>query len=292
MDRKRGEGVKRSSGYLCVAASRSLRKVLFCLFPVLLCALLTSGCSNSAPVYPYPGRLPREGRRPQARPPEPSKVIVQKVAYFDAPRTIYHEVGPGESIGQVARMYGVSIRSIRRQNGLRRKETLRSGQILVIRDVKTVRYVINLYRTRPWTYIIVHHTATDAGDATTIQRAHLERGFWNGLGYDFVIDNGTQGKGDGVIEMSPRWLRQEEGAHCKADDMNQKGIGIALVGNFDCERPSRYQLDSLAYLVFILRHYYDIPPSHIMGHREVPGAKTDCPGKLFPMEFLRWAASK
>lgn len=289
MDRKRGEGVEQTSGCFRAPAACGPRNVLFGLFPVILCALLISGCSHRTAVYPCPGR---PVYRPKARPPEPSRVIVQRVAYFDAPRTIYHEVGPGESILRIARMYDVSPESIRRENGLGRKQAVRSGEVVILRDVRTVRYVINLYRTRPWTYIIVHHTATDAGDATTIQRAHLDRGFWNGLGYDFVIDNGTLGKGDGVIEMSPRWLRQEDGAHCKADDMNRRGIGIALVGNFDCERPTRYQLDSLAYLVFILRHYYRMLPSHVMGHGQVPGARTDCPGRLFPMEFLRWAASR
>lgn len=286
MKGKRGEGARQASGDLRTVFTRSLPKILFRLFPVLLLALLSAGCSHKEAFHPYPRYRPTHGL------PKPSKVIIQKVAYFDAPKTIHHEVGPGESLWQISRMYGVSIESICRENGLRPRQALHSGQIVLIRNVRSIRYVINFYRVRPWSYIIVHHTATDNGDATTIQWAHLARGFWNGLGYDFVIDNGTMGKGDGVIEMSPRWLRQEDGAHCKADDMNQRGIGIALVGNFDLERPTRYQLDSLAYLIFILRHYYDIPPSHIMGHRQVPGARTDCPGILFPMQFLRWAAER
>ncbi|MDR3566534.1 MAG: N-acetylmuramoyl-L-alanine amidase [Syntrophobacteraceae bacterium] len=265
------------------------------LFPLLLSALLLSGCGHGTPVCPYPPRPARHGRfhrRARTRPPLPSKVILPRVAYFDAPRTIFHQVGPGESIPRICRMYGLLPQTVRRENGLGQKGALRTGQVLILRDVKTIRYVLNLYRTRPWSYIIVHHTATDAGDAGTIERAHLQRGFWNGIGYDFVIDNGTMGKGDGVIEMSPRWLRQEDGAHCKADDMNRRGIGISLVGNFDVEKPSRYQLQSLAYLIYILRHYYHIPPSHIMGHGQVPGARTDCPGKLFPMDFLKWAAQR
>jgi hypothetical protein len=224
--------------------------------------------------------------------PKPSRVIVRRVAYFDAPRTIYHQVSPGESISQISKTFGVSPTTIRRENGLRPKQMPRTGQTLVLRNVKTVRYVINLYRSRPWSYIIVHHTATDLGDPCTIQRAHLQRGFCHGIGYDFVIDNGTLGKGDGVIEMTPRWLRQEDGAHCKADHMNQRGIGICLVGNFDYETPSPCQLQSLAYLIYILHHYYGIPPSHVMGHGQVPGARTDCPGKLFPMDFLRAAARR
>ncbi len=286
MDRKRGGGNRGGA-----AANRSAQKVGLCLCALLLSAVVLSGCWHNAPVYESRGPRVRY-LRPQGPPPKPSRVIVQKVAYFDAPRTIEHQVSPGESLSQISRTFGISPATLRRENGLRRAQRLQTGQILVLRNVKTVRYVINLYRTRPWSYIIVHHTATDSGDPCTIQRAHLQRGFCHGIGYDFVIDNGTLGQGDGVIEMTPRWLRQEDGAHCKADHMNQRGIGICLVGNFDYEYPTPCQLKSLAYLIYILHHYYDIPPSHVMGHGQVPGARTDCPGKLFPMDFLRAAARR
>jgi N-acetyl-anhydromuramyl-L-alanine amidase AmpD len=69
--------------------------------------------------------------------------------------------------------------------------------------------------------------------------------------------------------------------------MNYKGIGICLVGNFNQERVSQKQLDSLAYLVNILREYYKIPIKNIVGHRQVNGAKTECPGKYFPWEEFK-----
>ncbi|TRZ49531.1 N-acetylmuramoyl-L-alanine amidase [bacterium] len=115
---------------------------------------------------------------------------------------------------------------------------------------------------------------------------HRRKG-WNEIGYDFVIDNGTKNKADGAIEVSPRWIRQEVGAHCRASDMNSKGIGICLVGNFSKERISEKQLDSLIYLINVLRKYYRIPMSRIMGHGQVPGARTECPGKYFPWTEFR-----
>jgi N-acetyl-anhydromuramyl-L-alanine amidase AmpD len=42
------------------------------------------------------------------------------------------------------------------------------------------------------------------------------------------------------------------------------------------------QMEALVYLVNILRKYYKIPQGHILGHGQVPGAKTECPGKYFP----------
>lgn len=115
------------------------------------------------------------------------------------------------------------------------------------------------------------------------------RGFINGLGYHFLIDNGTLGKGDGQIEVSPRWIKQEDGAHCKAGGMNSVGIGVALVGNFNETTPTQAQLNSLLELLRTLMHYYHIPESNILGHRDVPGANTDCPGRLFPWTTVRLA---
>ena len=59
------------------------------------------------------------------------------------------------------------------------------------------------------------NTATDEGNALSLFTIHKRRGFTD-LGYHFVIDNGTSGKGKGQIEVSPRWIKQRNGAHCKA----------------------------------------------------------------------------
>ena len=87
--------------------------------------------------------------------------------------------------------------------------------------------------------------------------------------------------------MTPRWLKQEDGAHCKASDMNTKGIGISLVGNFNDHGVSKAQMDSLVELVNKLRKYYKIPVSNIMGHKDVEGSNTECPGKNFPWAEFR-----
>jgi len=213
-------------------------------------------------------------------------VVEKSVGYLGTPRTIYHEIAPMETIWRISRLYDVTPESIYSANKLRPNDPLQAGQKLIIPNAKTIRHVINLYRNPQWKYIILHHTATGKGNARTINRSHGERGFWNGLGYHFLIDNGTLGKGDGQIEMSPRWIRQQCGAHCKAGAMNEKSIGIALVGNFNYEKPTPNQLQSLAFLLSVLRNYYLIPSANIFGHREVPGAKTECPGKLFPINQI------
>lgn len=249
-------------------------------------------------VAPQPGPQPRVSPSPRPSPAEtaaPShtysagsvEVVEKSLAFIGGTRTISHEVGPLETVWRISRMYGVSQTSILQANGLKPNDPLNIGQRLVIPDARMIRYIVNIYPSTKWKYIIVHHTATGKGNARTINVAHGDRGFWNGLGYHFLIDNGTMGKGDGQIEMSPRWIRQQNGAHCKAGGMNDKSIGIALVGNFNNERPTPNQLQSLSFLLATLRSHYHIPVGNTLVHGEVEGAKTECPGRLFPMEALR-----
>jgi hypothetical protein len=130
------------------------------------------------------------------------------------------------------------------------------------------------------------------GSARSFDRGHRRRGFWRGLGYDFVIDNGTQGTQDGDIEVGRRWFYQISGAHCNSAGMNSKAIGICLVGNFDNEHVSKKQLDALVSLVDDLMHIYNIPIYNIKGHRDIPGEATSCPGRNFPWTRFREELSR
>jgi N-acetyl-anhydromuramyl-L-alanine amidase AmpD len=198
-----------------------------------------------------------------------------------ARQDIYHTVAPGETLWRLGKMYDVPIEDIIRSNRMSKRSDLVMGQRLFIPDAAPLRPVVPLYPSKKWKYIVIHHSATDVGNALEFYKWHKKRG-WRGLGYHFVIDNGSHDKQDGQIEVSPRWLHQENGAHCKAGGMNRKGIGICLVGNFSVGDITDNQMDSLVYLVSILQEYYDIPDKNIMGHGQVPGARTECPGKYFP----------
>jgi N-acetyl-anhydromuramyl-L-alanine amidase AmpD len=180
-------------------------------------------------------------------------------------------------------MYDVPAAEIRQANNLPPNPVLRKGAKLHIPNAAPVQPVISLYPSNVWTHIIIHHSATDEGDSLLFDKAHLHKG-WDGVGYHFIINNGTKGHADGQIEVSPRWLKQVPGAHCKAGGMNERAIGICLVGNFNTDRPSAKQMRALAELVRKLKEYYRVPVSHIKGHGKVPGAKTDCPGKQFPWD--------
>jgi N-acetylmuramoyl-L-alanine amidase len=143
---------------------------------------------------------------------------------------------------------------------------------------------------KDWTAIVIHHSATENGNAAIFDKMHREQNHWEGVGYDFVIGNGTD-SGDGEVEVTFRWRRQIPGAHTggTADNWaNKDGIGICLVGNFDHTTPTARQMQSLVKLVRFLQERYGIPTRRIYGHNSVPGAHiTDCPGKRFPMSRLK-----
>ena len=144
---------------------------------------------------------------------------------------------------------------------------------------------------RNWKAIVIHHSATSTGDVASIDDYHRRNNGWDGIGYDFLIGNGS-GCGNGEVDSTFRWTQQRTGAHCKTDSSNwanEKAIGICLVGNFNQSRPSGSQMTSLVKLVRFLSQRYDIPMSRIYGHSTTPGhsTKTDCPGKNFPMSYVK-----
>jgi len=195
---------------------------------------------------------------------------------------IVHTIAPGENFWRISKMYNVSIATILQANRLKKSSKLKMGQKLLIPHAGSIRPVISLYPSRKWKYIIIHHSATKVGNSLSFHQAHLDRGWDKGVGYHFIIDNRSSGKQDGQIEVSPRWLKQQDGAHCKASDMNTKAIGISLVGNFSNDRVSPKQMQSLVYLTKTLKNYYRIPTRNILRHSHVRRAQTVCPGTRFP----------
>ena len=143
---------------------------------------------------------------------------------------------------------------------------------------------------KKWIALVIHHSVTENGNATIFDKFHRETKHWDGIGYDFVIGNGTD-SGDGEVEVTFRWQNQTIGAHCggtRGNWANKYAVGICLVGNFNHTRPTRRQMRSLVKLVRFLQNRYGIPKSRIYGHKTTPGARvTDCPGKYFPMARLK-----
>ncbi len=140
-----------------------------------------------------------------------------------------------------------------------------------------------------WEAIVIHHSATPNGNAEIFDRWHRESNHWEGVGYNFVIGNGTDST-DGSVEVTFRWREQIVGAHCKTPDnwANRLAIGICLVGHFNHTQPTAAQLTSLRKLVGFLQDRYRIADNRVYGHQETPGARvTDCPGHFFDINAVR-----
>jgi hypothetical protein len=141
-----------------------------------------------------------------------------------------------------------------------------------------------------WIAIVIHHSGTENGNAAIFDKRHREENHWEGIGYDFVIGNGTD-SGDGRVEVTFRWRKQIAGAHCGGTPgnwANKEAIGICLVGNFNRTVPTARQMQSLVKLTRFLQKRYRISKSRIYSHNTTPGARvTDCAGKRFSIAKLK-----
>jgi len=138
-----------------------------------------------------------------------------------------------------------------------------------------------------WKYIVVHNSGTRQGNARAFDYYHRKiRRMKNGLAYHFVIGNGTSSR-NGQIEIGDRWRRQINGGHVHSDYMNNIGLGICLVGDFNRDQPTRAQLDACEELIRYLQERCGKSDGRsliVRPHREVnpPRWATDCPGDAFP----------
>jgi N-acetyl-anhydromuramyl-L-alanine amidase AmpD len=141
---------------------------------------------------------------------------------------------------------------------------------------------------RPWRYIVLHHSAASEGNYDQIDREHRKVLGFDGCGYHFVIGNGT-GSDDGQIEIAQRWINQKQGVHCRnarTHDVDEYGIGICLVGDFDQQPPTPRQIAAAKALVAYLSQRYNIAQSRVTTHVQLAATPTVCPGKYFPSESI------
>lgn len=209
---------------------------------------------------------------------------------------IYYTIRKGDTLTRISRIYGISISSLKRINNLK-SDTLYIGQKLKVQIpvevehkyvfVSKVKKLIDKpRRLRRWKYIVVHHSGTKNGNAKIFNYHHSKVcKMENGLAYHFVIGNGTD-SADGQIEVGSRWLKQLQGGHVTDERINQTGIGICLVGNFNKTRPTSRQMASLVELINYLKTKMPRNNLTLQGHREAVPNHTDCPGKRFPMKAL------
>lgn len=234
------------------------------------------------------------------------------LALLPAPRLLaagaerVYVVRAGDTLTSIAARHGVSISALRARNRLESSRIV-VGQRLVIPAAAApapapapaagassvlapVIAASRGLRIQPgrWTHLVVHHSGIESGNAKAYDGAHRRRGMENGLAYHFVIGNGRD-SGDGQIEIGPRWTRQIFGGHVRSQAMNERGLGICLVGNFEKRVPGERQLASLHALLEHLRGP-GLPgsrPAQVTVHRWVDRNHTVCPGRRFPYADLK-----
>jgi hypothetical protein len=113
------------------------------------------------------------------------------------------------------------------------------------------------------------------------QGAPVERP-WSDIGYHYGIELIN----DRYEILNGRMLT-EPGAHCPAQGMNRRAIGICFIGDFDLAPPSRDQLAIGLSLVRSLMKVFSISLGRIYGHGEVARDGRSCPGKRFNLPQFR-----
>ena len=150
--------------------------------------------------------------------------------------------------------------------------------------IKPEERLFNTAQARAWQAIVIHDSGTLQGSSQTINAVHEKLG-WGGLGYHFVINNGSL-EPDGLIELGFRWQRQFNGAYFEgqgADWFHQNAIGICLIGDGDRERFSETQLRETLWLVQQLQQRFNIPREQIY----IQVGTTPTAAQRFPHAWFR-----
>jgi LysM repeat protein len=210
-----------------------------------------------------------------------------------------------DTLSSIARRHGVTVAQLVERNNLAGRNYVYIGQRLVIPGKTAtppragmsvaVQRAIDTAPVAPrrWRYVIIHHSGVDTGTVAGMDRYHREqRHMENGLAYHFVIGNGN-GMGDGEIAVGRRWREQLDGGHLASPTQNKSALGICLVGNFDADKPTARQLQSLEALVQALLKRCELYPSAVKTHQQINVIGTRCPGRNFPTQsFLRGLREK
>ena len=220
---------------------------------------------------------------------------------------VEYKIRRGDSLSDIAKDYGVTVKSITSANNIRNASRIRVGQVIRIpttsgiapKVVNRTRYPqlsnslqkslerISV-RKNQWRHIVIHHSATKRGSVSILDRYHrVERRMQNGLAYHFVIGNGLKVKDgsqleDGEIAIGDRWKKQIQGGHLSSYTLNQISIGICLIGDFTKHKPTAKQMASLEALTRYLLEKAGVPVERVTTHTLIHPKHTLCPGKYFP----------
>lgn len=122
--------------------------------------------------------------------------------------------------------------------------------------------------------LILHHAAAASCTAEDVHRWHVGNG-WAGIGYHYLV------RKDGTIYRG----RPEDTVGAHAYGANSHSIGVCFEGNYQVEQSMpAAQLAAGRALVADIKRRWGI--TKVIGHKDVAGSTTDCPGKYFPFAAI------
>lgn len=130
----------------------------------------------------------------------------------------------------------------------------------------------------PVRYAFIHHTVgpaptTESGEQAemrNIQNFHQNDRGWSDIAYNFLI------MPSGRVYEGRGWNR----VNAATQGFNSNSLAFCWVGNYETSAPTQASMDAgRALLAQAIRDGYLTADFTLRGHRDAPGAATDCPGK-------------
>lgn len=166
--------------------------------------------------------------------------------------------------------------------------TKRRGLLIGLGAIAATGLGASLYWPRRWRYIVIHHSAGASGTLEGLRQVHRERQARDpidAIPYHYLIGNG-RGIGLGEVIAGRRVENHLWGGHVngRAPDLNFRGIGICLIGNYQEQQVPEQQYLALVSLTRKLMKKYSIKSEQVYTHGHAPKQSTLCPGKNFPRQ--------
>ena len=203
-------------------------------------------------------------------------------------------VKPGDTLSHLALRFQTTVKGIQKANGLK-GDLIRIDQTLIIPTrlpkFKHIRKVVEktqsiVLEDKKWKWIVAHHSGIEDGNARVYEYYHKEvKRMRDGLAYHFVIGSGKD-SGDGEGEVGSRGIYQQRGGHVQRTEVNDHGIGICLVGNFQNRKPTAKQMEAFHELMDFLQNIVLEKKCAFAGHKEIDLNHTVCPGRQFPLREM------
>lgn len=139
---------------------------------------------------------------------------------------------------------------------------------------KNYKWAMPLNKRGTTDLLILHHSGTTTCTPDGVHSSHVGNG-WAGIGYHYLV------RKDGTIYRG----RPEDTVGAHAYGANSHSIGVCFEGNYQVE-PSMpaAQLAAGQALVADIKRRWGI--TKVIGHKDVAGSTTDCPGKYFPLAAI------